>query len=169
MLTQLRIKRFYYEVEAIVFMFCFTLHNIEEALWLTSWRNEHIPNRKTPDKKHFVFAAMGITLLGYLTAGLYLLFPGNPWLEYAFIGFVGAMLINALIPHLLLTIIYRSFCPGVFTGCFLIMPFHIIFICNAVNESFSVIEVIVATCIVGPLLLIFIPIFQSIARRYFNA
>ncbi len=151
-------------MEAIIFMFSITLHNIEEALWLTQWRIEHMPNRKTPDKKHFIFAVMGITLLGYLAAGLYLLYPGNIWLEYAFIGFAGAMLINAFVPHLLFTIIYKSFCPGVFTGCFLIMPFHTIIIFNAVSESIKATEAIAATFIVGLLLLISIPMFQFIAR-----
>ncbi len=89
-------------MEPVIFMFCITLHNIEEAIWLTGWRNKYKPlGRKAPPKKQFVFALTGITILGYLTAGLRLLYPGNMWLCYAFIGFVGAMLINAAIPHLL--------------------------------------------------------------------
>ncbi len=156
-------------MEAIIFMFCITLHNIEEALWLTDWRKKHMPdNQKVPAKEHFIFAAMGITILGYMAAGLSLLYPDNLWLEYAFIGFVGAMLINAVVPHLLLSFIYKSFCPGVFTGCFLIMPFHIIFITNALNTRLKAIELIIATGVVGLILLLAIPLLQRFARKYIN-
>ena len=150
-------------------MFCITLHNIEEALWLTEWQIKNMPNiRKNPKKENFIFAVLGITILGYLTAGLFMLYPDKIYFQYAFIGFIGAMLINAIIPHLLLTIIYRKYCPGVFTGCFLLMPFHIIFLINATNNGLGIIEIIIATLIVGLILLISIPLFQILANKIFN-
>jgi hypothetical protein len=41
-------------MEAVIFMFCLTLHNIEEALWLTDWQRKNMPsNKRTMEKEHF--------------------------------------------------------------------------------------------------------------------
>lgn len=152
-------------MEAIVFMFCITLHNIEEALWLVDWQAKHNKfNRRICPKEQFVFAALGVTLLAYLVAGLHMLYPDNMWFGYAFVGFVGAMLINAVMPHLLLTIITRSYCPGVFTGCFLIVPLYSIILTNAVDNNMKIVYVILATVIVGVVLLVAIALFKLLAR-----
>ena len=141
-------------MEAIIFMFCFTLHNIEEALWGVEWKAKTMPNsRIKPNQKTFNFALLGVTILGYLAAGLYLLYPDNKYFEYAFIGGVGFLIINAVMPHLIMTIVFRKLCPGVLTGCFLIIPFHIIILNNAVNRGFMIIEIIVATASVAAILL----------------
>jgi hypothetical protein len=108
---------------------------------------------------------LGITVLGYLTAGLFLLCPDNIYLEYAFVGFVGAMLINAIVPHTALTIIYKKFCPGVFTGCFLIIPLHILILHNALNRALTIIELFFSVIVVGVILLGFIPIFENVAKK----
>jgi len=156
-------------MEAIIFMFCLTLHNLEEALWLTEWRIKTMPNsRRSPQKEHFIFAVLGITILGYWAAGLFAFFPDNQYCEYAFVGFVGAMLINAVAPHILLTVKYRKYCPGAFTGCFLIIPFHIIILCNAVNTHLKVSEIVVATLVVGVVLLAAIPFFEGLAKKFFD-
>ncbi len=150
-------------------MFCITLHNIEEALWFTAWRVKRKPfGRKAPPNNQFVFAVLGVTALGYLTAGLHLLYPDNVWLNYAFIGFAGAMLINALAPHLLFTVIYRDYCPGVLTGCVFIMPFHAIIVINTVNENMTIAEVAIATVFVGLILLISIRLLELVAKRIFG-
>jgi hypothetical protein len=153
-------------MEAILFMFCLTIHNIEEALWFTEWRIKYMQNsRNKPEKECFVFAVLGITIIGYLTAGLFILFPNNLYFEYIFIGFVGAMLINAIMPHLLLTIKHKNYCPGVLTGCFLIIPFHTIILINFASEEIKIIEMIIATSVVGLKLLGLIPILFFSAKK----
>ena len=150
-------------------MFCLTLHNIEEALWMTGWLDKAMPDKRGPRRKeHFIFAVIGITILGYLTAGLFILFPKSLCFEYAFIGFVGAMFVNAVVPHLLLSIRFRSYCPGTFTGCFLTIPFHLIILSNAANSHMKVIEIIISTLAVGAVLLGAIPIFKGLAKKIFD-
>ncbi len=145
-------------MEAVVFMFCLTLHNIEEALWWTDWQIQTFPNsRRTPKKRNFIFAALGITILGCLASGLYLLIPNNQYLEFAFVGFVGAMLINAVIPHLVCTVKFKRYCPGVFTGCLLIIPLHLAILYHAVNTHLKVSEIVISTLVVGVILLALIP------------
>ncbi len=152
-------------MEPVIFMFCLTLHNIEEALWLTEWRLKTMPNsRRSPQKLHFIFAVLGITILGYLASGLHIMYPTNSMIEFCYIGFVGAMLVNAIVPHLLLTIRYKKYCPGVLTGCFLLVPFNSIILYNAVTSYLNVSEVLIATIAVGVLLLVSIPVFERIAK-----
>ncbi len=153
-------------MEPIVFMFCLTLHNIEEALWLTQWQSKHMPNaRRIVQKEHFIFAAVGISVLGCLAAGLHLLYPDEPCFKYAFAGFVGAMLFNAIIPHLLMTIIHRSYCPGVFTGLCLILPLHSLILVKLAGQDFGVKEILVASLVVGLILIGCIPVLNSLAKR----
>ena len=141
-------------MEAIIFMFCFTLHNIEEALWGIEWKNQTMPNSRIKANQNlFNYALLGVTILAYLVSGLHLLYPDNEYFEYAFIGGVGFMLFNAVMPHLILTIVYKKLCPGVLTGCFLIIPFNIIILNNAINNGLKIIEIIVATIIVAAIVL----------------
>ena len=153
-------------MEPVIFMFCLTLHNIEESLWLTEWNKKNISgNRRSPDKQQFIFAVIGITVLGYLASGLYLLYPNNNILELCFSGFVGAMLVNAFIPHLLLTIKYRKYCPGVLTAFLLMIPFNSIILYHAAISRLKISEIVISTLIVGLILLLAIPVFETIARR----
>ena len=153
-------------MEAVIFMFCLTLHNAEEAIWLTDWTKKNLPGRRNPAKNaHFVFATIAVTALGYLAAGLFLLFPGNRCFEAIWIGFVGAMLINAVMPHLLLTIRFKKYCPGTFTGCFLIIPLHFIILRSAASSHLSIGEITLFTLVVGLSLLGAIPVFMGVAKK----
>lgn len=153
-------------MQAIIFMLCLSLHNVEEALWLTEWQRKVMPNgRRSPQKAHFIFATIGITILVYLASGLHILFPNQMFFEYCFIGCVGAMLVNAFFPHVLATIAFRSYCPGVFTGISLLIPFNSIILYNAVTSHLKISEVLFSTLFVGLVLLGSIPLFESIAKR----
>ncbi len=152
-------------MEPVIFMLCLTLHNIEEALWFTEWRIKTMPkSHRSPQKLHFIFAVLGVTILGYLASGLRIMYPANTMIEFCYIGFVGAMLVNAIVPHLLLTIRYKKYCPGVLTGFFLLVPFNSIILYNAVTSYLKVSEVLIATIVVGVVLLVSIAVFERIAK-----
>jgi hypothetical protein len=154
-------------METVIFMFFLTLHNIEEALWLPEWSKKNMPNkRRSPNRQHFIFAVIGITILEYAASGLYLIFPQNSGFEFCFIGCVGSMLINAFIPHVLLTIRYRKYCPGVLTACLLLIPFNSIILYNAYTSHLKISEILISTLIVGTILLVAIPLFEYLARRF---
>ena len=155
-------------MEVIIFLFCFTLHNIEEAIWAVEWKTKTMPNsRIKPNQNLFNYALLGVTILAYLASGLHLLYPDNEYFEYAFIGGVGFMLFNAVMPHLILTIVYKKLCPGVLTGCFLIIPFNIIILNNAVNSGLEIIEIFIATAIVA-VILIAIFLIAVLAKKIFK-
>lgn len=155
--------------EPVIFMFCLTLHNVEEALWFTEWRMNTVPNsRRSPKKQNFIFAVLGITILGYLATGLHILYPDNTIIEFCYIGFVGSMLVNAIVPHLLLTLRYKKYCPGVLTGCFLLIPFNTIILYNAISSHLKTSEVLLSSIIVGVLLLVSIQVLETIAKHSLN-
>jgi hypothetical protein len=156
-------------MEALIFMFCLTLHNIEEALWFNEWKIKTLSNNgKSSKNEHFVFALIGITIMGYLISGLYALFPTIQYFGYIFIGFVGAMIINAIMPHLALTIKYKKYCPGVLTGCFLMLPLGTIIIWNAVNNHFDMGMIIISIFAVGTILICAIPLLFILAKKFLS-
>ena len=63
-----------------------------------------MPHRRSLGKKYFIFAVIGITILGYLTSGLLIIYPDNAMFEFCFIGFAGVGLVNTNVPYLLLTL-----------------------------------------------------------------
>ncbi|WP_164709453.1 HXXEE domain-containing protein [Enterococcus mediterraneensis] len=153
-------------MDAIVFMLCVSLHNIEEALWLMEWQQKEMPNsRRNIKKNYFIFAVIGITVLLHLVSGLYLLFPNNTIFNYGFVGCVGVMLINAIVPHLALFIKTRKYCPGILTGSFLLIPLNSIILYKKISVHLTIGEVVFSTLIMGLLLILAILLLKKIAKR----
>lgn len=143
---------------SLLFLFAITLHNAEEALWLPQWSRFAGKFRKPVARNEFLFAVIIITMLAYLVTGLFLLLPDMPVFKYAFLGFVGGMIVNVIFVHLLSTIIIRKYSPGLVTGIFLLVPFDTLVLINAVNMGItSIYGVIVSTAIVAILLVAIIP------------
>ena len=176
------------EIEAILFILVFTLHNIEEALWLPKWMEKHMPNEinfiniftkslglpklknkyteyKLSTREIFLFTDVCITLLGYLIVGMFILFPDTKYVELLYIGFVGVHFINAIVPHLLLTIKYHKYCPGVITGSFLLIPITSVILINALNNDLKIGEIIISSIIIGIFLVISLHIFPKISNK----
>jgi cell division protein FtsW (lipid II flippase) len=78
------------------------------------------------------------------------------------------MIVNAIMPHIVLTIRFKKFCPGVFTGCFLIIPLHTFILYKALNGAITIMELILSVIVVGLILLGAIPVFKNIAMKIFN-
>ncbi len=153
----------------LLFLFAITLHNIEEALWLPRWSKcaENFYKNVEPDA--FRFAVLIITLLAYLTTGLYLFFPGSIIFKYLYFGFLGAMILNAVIPHFIATVIIKKYCPGLITALFLIIPFNTLIIAFAVQSKVIRLgEVIGTTFGVAILLLGLIPLLQKAGKKIIN-
>lgn len=144
---------------SLFFIFGITLHNAEEALWLPQWSRYAGKFRKPVARNEFLFAAIVITMLAYLATGLFLLYPDMPVFKYAFLGFVGGMIVNVIVVHLLSTIIVRKYSPGLVTGIFLLIPFDTLILLNAINMGITgIYEVIVSTAIMAVLLIAIIPV-----------
>ncbi|MGG3890775.1 HXXEE domain-containing protein [Metabacillus fastidiosus] len=155
-------------MEYFVLFFCFaiTLHNIEEAIWLPEWSKGVSKFHKAVTPNEFYFAVIVITSLAYLSSFYYLIFPQSHIVKWVFTGFLGSMIINAIFPHLLLTIIMRKYAPGLATGILLNIPISSFIIQYMLaNDMLSIKELIISTVVVGAVLLLLIPVLFKIGGR----
>ncbi|MBO8171555.1 MAG: HXXEE domain-containing protein [Bacillaceae bacterium] len=142
----------------LLFPLAITLHNLEEALWLPRW-SRHAKRYHQPVKPgEFHFAVIVVTLLAYLATALFMYFPEQFVARSVFVGFLGAMIFNAIFPHLVATIFLRKYAPGLITGLFLNIPVNLMILAELKRSGLvEVREVVLSTVVVGVLLLLLIP------------
>ena len=138
----------------IIFLLGFTLHNIEEAVWLPKWSKYARKFHEPVDSNQFIFAVIIVTIIGYLLTALdFLMGSSSGYVSYVYLGFVGMMGINALFPHLIATIALKKYAPGLMTALFLNLPLSLILIINAIKNGLSPFYVLAAIVIVGGIIL----------------
>ncbi|AIX08237.1 hypothetical protein OB04_02580 [Bacillus subtilis] len=98
-------------MDYLVVFFCFaiTLHNIEEAIWLPEWSQQSSKFQKPVTANEFHFAVIVITMLAYISAFVFLYMPESEIVKWLFIGFLGSMVINAIFPHLIATVLMKKY------------------------------------------------------------
>lgn len=106
---------------AALFCLTITIHNIEEALFLPAWTISNSPI--TISSTTFLITVAIITFIGYGTAIYYIFQPGAT-IKYIFIGYVGAMWINAFLPHILFSSLSLSYMPGTISAVLILIPIH---------------------------------------------
>ena len=114
----------------------FTLHNLEEAPFMAKWSKRlpvkiH-PNLTTPQ---FVVAVVFLTLASY-----FLTFASLVWLPAStgillILGMQMILFINAVVPHLVTTIRFRLYSPGVLTAVLITVPFSVYLFHRAFAEG----------------------------------
>ncbi len=119
------------------------LHNLEEALWLPEWtaKPEHW---KTPMvASEFRFAAFCLSVF-VLTLPLAMGLGLSADMSLSILcGYAIAMSVNAIVPHLALSIKTYSYMPGTGTGLFAVIPAGLIFVTAVVKgHQMSLREVI---------------------------
>lgn len=145
----------------LVALFCIaiTLHNIEEAIWLPEWSQQASMFHKPVTPGEFRFAVTVITILAYLSAFYFFYKPESELAKWVFIGFLGSMIVNAIFPHLIATILMKQYAPGLLTGLFLNLPINTFIIVRMFqNHYITWKELIISTIAVGSLLLTLIPL-----------
>jgi hypothetical protein len=114
----------------------FMLHNLEEAPSMESW-NKRLPVKIHPtvSTRQFVVAVTFLTLVGFL-----LTYASLAWLPTS-IGYLiilsmqAVLLVNAFVPHLVTTIRFRLYSPGVVTAMLITLPFSIYLFQRAFAEQ----------------------------------
>jgi hypothetical protein len=151
------------------FPLAISLHNLEEALWLPQWSRHAKRFHKPVEANEFYFAVLIVTMLAYVSTFLALAFP-TAWLwKNIFFGFLGAMILNAFVPHLAATIFLRRYAPGLLTGIFLLVPIDSIILYQSVlTGDINVLDLLVSVVIVSIALLSLIPLFFWIGRMLAN-
>jgi hypothetical protein len=155
----------------LLFLFGFTIHNLEEAVWLT--RQQTSAKDKVIVKMHrvvsqdqFLFGLFWVTGLAYLITALYMFYPANEILMYAYFGYVGAMILNIIFPHLVSTIVEHCYSPGLFTGILVIIPINSLIVKTAINSGvITVTQLIISTMVVGVFILATIPFSFKLGKK----
>lgn len=108
----------------ILFLLGFSLHNIEEAIWLPAWSNYASRYHQSVTANQFNFAVIVITAIGFLVTFQYFLWGrGYEISKFIYVGFVFMMVGNVVFPHLVATILLKKYAPGLVTGLLLNAPF----------------------------------------------
>ena len=152
----------------LILLFCIaiTIHNIEEAIWLPAWSQQPTRFQKPVSKGEFRFAVTVITLLAYAAASSYLLWPHAELVKWIFTGFLGSMIINAVFPHLVATLVMKQYAPGMITGLLLnILVNSFILSRMHAEDIISTWELVLSTVIVGGFILSLIPLLFKVGRK----
>ncbi|MDO6851925.1 HXXEE domain-containing protein [Priestia megaterium] len=145
----------------ILFLFAITIHNLEEAVWLSrrSTKLNNIKMIKPVKQDNFLFGLFVVTALAYLITALYIFYPSNFIIKYAYFGFLNSMIINIFFPHLISTVIDRCYSPGLLTGIAVILPTNTLIIKKALDTMIiSKTPFIIGTIFVAIFLLSIIPL-----------
>jgi len=157
------------EAILLLFLLAFTIHNLEEGIWLTrqqSSEKSKVKMHKKVTQDEFLFGLFWVTSLAYLITALYIFYPEVGLFKFAYFGFVGAMILNILFPHLISTLIERYYSPGLFTGIVVIIPVNSLIVKTAIElGTITISQFIISTLTVGVLLLLSIPISFKVGKR----
>jgi hypothetical protein len=96
-------------------------------------------------------------------------FPQGQIIKYFFIGYVGTMIINAIIPHFAATVIMKRYAPGVITAIVLNIPLNSLIVKSVIdNKSVNIYEVILSTGIVAAVLIASLTPLFKLGRKVIN-
>jgi len=85
----------------LLFLLGFSLHNLEEALWLPEWSKHARKYHKEVSKNEFTFAVIIVTAIGYLLTFQYFIFASSYALsKYVYLGFI-LMMIARITPEMI--------------------------------------------------------------------
>lgn len=107
-----------------LFPIAVTLHNAEEAVWMPAWVRRHasqLPVHPPPAGEIRVALLVLIVLAFGVTALSVKKGPQSVW-AYLTFGYIVAMWVNVLVPHLPASVIFFSYTPGVVTAVLINLP-----------------------------------------------
>jgi hypothetical protein len=134
----------------LLFLLGFSLHNLEEALWLPQWSRHARKYHKEVTRNEFAFAVIIVTVIGYLLTFQYFIFaPSSSLSRYVYLGFILMMVANVIFPHLIATLLLKKYAPGTITGILLNAPIGIYILTRGINGTDELIFVIVAGVILA--------------------
>jgi len=138
----------------IVFLLGFTLHNLEEAIWLPKWSKYAGKFHEPLETNQFIFAVIVVTIIGYLLTALdFLIGDFGNIINYTYLGFIGMMGLNSIFPHLVSTIVLRKYAPGLITGLLLNLPFSLIILIGYVKHGINIYYLLISILVVSGLVL----------------
>jgi len=129
----------------LIFLLGFTIHNLEESIWLPEWSKHAKKFHEPVERNQFIFAVIIVTIIGYLVTVAEIIdnTPGSVF-SYIYLGFIGMMGLNTILPHLAATILLKKYAPGLITALLLNLPLSIIIIARYLTAGINVYFLIIA-------------------------
>jgi hypothetical protein len=150
----------------LLFLLGFTLHNLEEAVWLPAWSKCASKFHPVVKKNEFHFAVISVTAIGYLLTFFHLTDNQNSALiEYLYYGFILMMCLNALFPHLVATVALKRYSPGLITGLSLNVPLGISLIRQGLLNGIVPLCLMIAALLLTVIMLILINLLFKIGGK----
>jgi hypothetical protein len=117
-----------YKLTAILFGIGVTLHNLEEAMYLVSWARSHLNLPFEPNPKiYWVLTSLASVVVWIPIVGVCVA-KESAHFQSVLSGFALAMAINAVLPHFVISLVKRSYSPGVGTGMLFNLPLGVLLI-----------------------------------------
>jgi hypothetical protein len=141
-------------------------HNTEEALRLPAW-SEQVGKWYPPvGARAFRFAAIALSVLFVLNTATASFSEAGGIAAYLMAGYVLAMVLNAFVPHVLVTVLTRKYMPGTATAILLNLPLGSLYLQKALSEEHISLRVFYWA---GPLvvlsILALLPVLLALGRR----
>jgi hypothetical protein len=114
----------------------FALHNLEEAPFMESW-SKRLPLKIHPtvSTRQFTIAVTFLTLGGFLATYYGVEYLHNSTGYWIVLGIQIVLFFNAFIPHIISTILFRMYSPGVVTAALITIPFSLYLFRRALIEN----------------------------------
>ena len=119
-----------------IFPIVITLHNAEEAIWFPGWSKRAGRWHAPVAPGVFRFAAAVLTALAFAVTWLSARSGKQTVWAYLAFGYMVAMLANALIPHIVVSVATRTYMPGVATAAALNLPALSLLLALALRERY---------------------------------
>ncbi len=153
----------------LLFLLGFSLHNIEEALWLPGWSKHARKYHKEVSPNEFRFAVIIVTAIGYLLTFQYFVFGSSyTAAKYIYLGFILMMVVNVFFPHLIATIVLKKYAPGLITGLLLNAPLGIYILLKNIDDTDELIFFVIAGIILAVVFLLIINHLFNLGRILFD-
>jgi hypothetical protein len=109
------------------------LHNVEESILLPKWTRHANSWPRAMGNVEFLFGAVALSALMTLVTAVATKSMPGAWSEYAVAGFALAMSLNAIVPHLALSLYKRTYMPGTGSALLLNLPLGCLFLQRALT------------------------------------
>jgi hypothetical protein len=143
------------------------IHNLEECVWLPAWSLRRIAGWRPMGTRECRFAAVALSAIMLLVTvtGTHAQ-PHSP-AALAMAGYVCAMLLNVLIPHVYMSLRGRTYMPGTATALLLNLPLGYWYLHRAImGQRINPVALVWSGPLVGLVLLSLVHLSLRLARLY---
>ena len=123
-----------YKLTAILFGIGVTLHNLEEAMFLVDWSRSQLRLWFEPNPKIYWVLTSLVSVVIWIPVVGVCVSKESASFQSALSGFALAMAINAVLPHLVISLVTHSYSPGVGTGMLFNLPLGALLIHGQLSE-----------------------------------